>query len=610
MQESGSSRFSNSNESRHQMCIGLGFKYDVAMRRDTAALADREFDVLVIGGGSFGAAAAREATLLGLRTALIERSDFGSGASAECFKMVHGGIRYLQHADLKRLRASCHERSTFLRIAPHLVQPLPIAIPTYGKGRRGRAFLGAGACAYDLLTLDRNWGIADPARKIRRTRFLSRSELLALYPHLAAPDLSGAVLFEDGQMYNPARLVLAFVKAAVANGASACNYVEAQNYLWRDARVTGVRARDVLTGEAFDIRARLTLNAAGPWADFVNRDEAHFGAFRRAPFSRDAYFIVDRAPTSAVALAVQGLSRDKDAVLSRSNRHLFAVPWRDKTLFGVWHRHWTTPPDTAHIAPKELESWITELNTVYPALELTMDEVSFANCGLVPFGETATAQELSFGKESKLIDHRLTHRVGGLVSLIGIRFTTARADARRALCMLLQQLSERAYGDSNRSTHTPLPGGDISDFESFRAECSKSLGNLPQATVDGLARNFGTEYRAVIAPRETDEASAFTLVGRSTLLREVTYAVECEMAVSLDDVVMRRTDLAAGEHPGRAALERAAREMAQRLGWSQQRTSEEIERTEANLAWHHARSDAALALGGSDYAAQRAAGCI
>ncbi len=580
------------------------------MHRDPAELAEREFDVLVIGGGSFGAAAAREAALLGLHTALIERSDFGSGASAECFKMVHGGIRYLQHADLKRLRASCHERSTFLRIAPHLVQPLPIAIPTYGKARRGRAFLGAGACAYDLLTLDRNWDVPDPARKIRRTRFLSRSELLALYPQLAAPNLSGAVLFEDGQMYNPARLVLAFVKAAVANGASACNYLEAQDYLWRDSQVTGVRARDVLTGETLDIRARLTLNAAGPWADFINRDEVRFGAFKRAPFSRDAYFIVDRAPTSSVALAVQGSSRDKDAVLSRSNRHLFAVPWRDKTLFGVWHRHWTTPPDTAEIAPEELESWIAELNTAYPALDLTMDEVSFANCGLVPFGETATAQELSFGKESKLIDHRFTHRVGGLVSLIGIRFTTARADAQRALAMLLQQWPERLHVHSRRSTHTPVPGGDISDFESFRAQCGKSLAGLPQATVDGLVRNFGTEYRAVLAQRETGDAAAPALVGKSTLLREVRYAVEREMAVRLDDVVMRRTDLAAGEHPGHIALERVAAEMAQRLGWSQQRTGEEIERTEAILARHHARSEAPLTRGGSEHAVQRAAGCV
>jgi glycerol-3-phosphate dehydrogenase len=126
------------------------------MDRNVAALTAAEFDVLVIGGGAFGAAAAREAALRGLNTALIERADFGAGASAECFKMVHGGIRYLQHLDFPRLRASAHERSAFLRIAPHLVNPLPIAIPTFGYGRKGKAFLGAGARVYDLCTIDRS----------------------------------------------------------------------------------------------------------------------------------------------------------------------------------------------------------------------------------------------------------------------------------------------------------------------------------------------------------------------------------------------------------------------------------------------------------------------
>ena len=273
------------------------------MRRDTTALTDGKFDVLIIGGGAFGAAAARDAAARGLRTALIERNDFGGATSAECFRMVHGGIRYLQHADLPRLRASCRERSALLRLAPHLVSPLPIAIPTYGHGRRGRVFLGAGACAYDLLTLDRNLDIADSQRRIRRTRFLSRAELLNQFPHLAAPDLTGAVVFEDGQMYSPSRLVLAFVKAAIAGGATACNHCEALHFLWEGNTVRGARVVDRLTGEVFEIRAQLTLNAAGPWADYFNLDAAHFGKPQRQNFSRDACFVVNRPPTSQIGRA-------------------------------------------------------------------------------------------------------------------------------------------------------------------------------------------------------------------------------------------------------------------------------------------------------------------
>lgn len=557
------------------------------MQRNPTQLTVREYDVLVIGAGAFGAAAARDAALRGLRTALIERSDFGGATSAECFKMVHGGIRYLQHADLPRLRASSHERSALLHIAPHLVHPLPIAIPTYGHGRRGRAVLAAGATVYDLLTLDRNSGIRDHGRHIRRSRLLGRDRLLELFPHLRAPELSGAVVFEDGQMHNPARLVLAFVSSAVDAGATACNYVEASKFLWRGSTVCGVRARDRLSGEEFEVRARLTLNAAGPWADYLQNDPQRFGTSRRLPFSRDACFIVDRAPTSEYGVAVQGLSRDKDAVLGRATRHLFAVPWRDKTLIGVWHRLFPEFPDAAHVQPEEIEAWMAELNSVYPALQLSPSEVTFANCGLVPFGETATQTELSFGKESRLIDHRAVHGVAGLVSLVGIRFTTARADAARALDMLLRQLP-RAPSPVN-TARLPLVGGDIEDFAAFEAQAllTKPPG-VNDETLRALLRNHGTRYTQVLRGRD-----AHAVPDTTTLFAEIRHAIDQEMAMKLEDVVMRRTELAAGSHPGRRALEATAMEMANYLRWSDSRTREELSATERTLVRHLARATSA-----------------
>jgi glycerol-3-phosphate dehydrogenase len=569
------------------------------MQRNPVNLSDREYDVLVIGAGAFGAAAARDSALRGLRTALIERADFGGATSAECFKMVHGGIRYLQHADVPRLRASSYERSALLRIAPHLVQPLPIAIPTYGHGRQGRAFLATGATVYDLLTLDRNSGIRDRQRQIRRSRMLSRSRVLELFPHLSAAQLSGAVVFEDGQMYNPARLVLAFVSSAVDAGATACNYVEATKFLWRDSAVCGVHARDRLTGDEFDIRARLTLNAAGPWADYLQNDSQRFGVWRLLPFSRDAYFVVDRAPTSEYGVAVQGLSRDKDAVLGRSTRHLFAVPWRDKTLIGVWHALFPEFPDGAHVRPDEIETWIAELNGVYPALQLSSSEVSFAHCGLVPFGETATATELSFGKESRLVDHRSAHGVGGLVSLVGIRFTTARADAARALEMLLRQLPRAPRGVD--TARLPLAGGEIEDFGAFEAQAllTKPAG-IDAASMRALLRNHGSRHAQVLRTHDRHEDIGACIPDTTTLLVEVRHALKDEMAVKLEDVVMRRTELAAGSHPGRRALEAAAMAMAQHLRWSDSRMREELTATERTLARHLARVPSAFAMRATD----------
>jgi glycerol-3-phosphate dehydrogenase len=571
------------------------------MQRTTTALAQREYDLLIIGGGAFGAAAARDAALRGLRTVLLERNDFGAGASAECFKMVHGGIRYLQHADIPRLRASCRERSALLRIAPHLVNPLPIAIPTYGHGRSGKAFLGTGARVYDLLTFDRNRGIRDPDRKVSNTRLLSRNEVLQMFPHLQTPELSGAVVFEDGQMYNAARLVLAFVKGAQAAGADVCNYAEATRFLWSGNRVRGARVRDQLTGDEFEVRARLTLNAAGPWADYLQEDAEHFGKPQRLPFSRDAYFIVDRVPTSSHGIAIQGLSRDKDALLGRQTRHLFAAPWRDKTLIGVWHKLFPEFPDRACVQPEEIAEWMAEINSVYPTLQLRPEEVSFAHCGLVPFGATATATELSFGKESRLVDHRHSHNVQGLVSLVGIRFTMARVDAARALDLLLKQSKHAPAAPA--SDQIKLPGGEIENFASFQSDACRALPpGVSIESAQALLRNHGTHYRAVLDAGSN--ATVVNIAGSSTLTAEVRYAVSHEMAVHLDDVVMRRTDLAAGSHPGRAALLATAAEMGRLLSWSAERLHQEIATTEHHLQRHLARGSSSSAA--SDRAAPRA----
>jgi glycerol-3-phosphate dehydrogenase len=565
------------------------------MKRDLAALAAERFDILIVGAGAFGAAAAWDASLRGLRVALIDQSDFGSGASAECFKMVHGGIRYLQHADIRRLRSSCAERTAMLRIAPHLVNPLPIVIPTYGHGRQGKAFLGAGMFAYDLLTVGRNSGIADRTRRIAGTRLLSKNQILDLFPELEQRSLTGGAVFEDGQMYNTARLVLAFVKSAVNKGAIAANYTEALRFLWDGKRVCGVRAHDRVGANEFDIRAKLVLNAAGPWADYLLQDADYFPGYRRGHFSRDACFLVDRKPQSAYALAVPGWSKDSDAVVSRAARHLFAVPWRECMLIGVWHRLFAGRPDTAQVDEAEIESWMAEMNASYPALRLTRADVIYANCGLVPFGDGRTAAgELSFGKESRYIDHR-AHGVEGLVSLIGIRYTTARGDSAKALDLLLQQMP----GAPGRAPteRIPLSGGDISDFKDLQVTARREVGReISSRTLEAWLRNHGADYSSLAKLAEAP-GQADTLNGTDTVMAEVTHAVAREMAIHLDDVVLRRTNMGSGSHPGEPAVAAVAERMQDLLGWTEAQRREQTAATMGVLQHHRAAVPRTIAQG-------------
>lgn len=556
--------------------VGTGIGYDrlveqtYGISRDIRRLGNEAFDVLVVGGGASGAATAREAALRGFSTALIEREDFSAGASAHCFKVVHGGIRYVQHADVRRLRASCFERAVLLRIAPHLVSPLPFVIPTYGRGKSSRWFLGAGMLLYDALSADLNRHVADPARRVRGTRFLSRGETLELFPDIGVDSLTGAAIFEDGQMYNPPRLVLAFVGAASELGAAVGNYVEAERLLTEGTRITGVQAVDRLSGERFEIRARLVINAAGPWAEGLLQP----GHGQPGTYSRDACFMVDRKFETPMALAVQGRARDSDALLARNSRHLFLVPWRNRTLVGVWHAIVPRDPDAVGLPRNELRQFIDEFNTCYPNLQLQESEVRRADFGLVPFGEASSQQGgLSFGKQSRLIDHR-QYGQAGLISLISVRYTVARRDAVEALDVAAAQLDTRRSGGD--STVAPLTGGDIPDFESAaRAFQARRPPWLTVESSDGMLRNYGTHAVRILdlAEREPELGRCFT--NSHVSLAEAIYAVRAETAQRMGDIVFRRTELGTGGHPGTAALDELQALLRAELGWSEQRSAAE-----------------------------------
>jgi glycerol-3-phosphate dehydrogenase len=550
-------------------------------------LSGREFDILVVGGGAAGAAAAREACLRGFRTALIEREDFGGATSAHCFKVVHGGIRYLQHADLKRMRASCRERAIFLRIAPHLVAPLSFAVPTFGRGKGSKWFLGTGMRVYDTLTRDCNAHVLDPARRIRACRFLGRQEVLRLFPQIDTDGLTGAAVFEDGQMYNPPRLVLAFVLAAQELGATVANHAEAECFLFDGARVVGVAARDRLSGAPFEIRARMVINAAGPWAEGLLRPADKTGV-PPGTYSRDACLVVARRPGSDLALALQGRTKDADALLARSARHLFLVPWRQSTLVGVWHSVVARNPDAVNLSRQELREFIAEINASCPALGLDESEVTLVGFGLVPFGDAARqgGGALSFGKQSRLIDHRRDSGIAGLISLISVRYTVARMDAAAALELAGEQLERRAGGAA--SSLQALPGGDIESFSAFLADFSRARPHwLPASACEALARNYGSRATAILALGEREPTLQRCLPDSEVTHAEVVHAVREEMAQRMVDVVFRRTDLGTAGHPGERALDDLQVLLQRELAWSVQRTAEERAAVMSHLNRYH-----------------------
>ena len=556
------------------------------MRRDLRALADSHFDLVVIGGGVFGAAAAWEAVQRGLSVALIERADFASYTSANSYKVVHGGIRYIQHGDVYRIRQSAGERSAFLRIAPHLVRPLPIAIPTYGYGMKGKAALRVGVGAYDLLTVDRNRGIDDPERRIPFGKGLSKRDTLDLFPNLQAGGLTGSVIFNDGQMLNPPRLVLAFVQSAVEAGAVAANYVEATGLIRDGDKVTGVLATDVFSDADFAIKAKIVLNAAGPYAEgFVNKalNKARLDA--AGVYSRDACFVINRRLFDHdVALAAQGQTHDPDAVISRGNRHLFIAPWRDYTLIGTWHVVWKKDPAAIRVEDDELQSFLDEVQAGYPGLDLTLDDVGIWNCGLVPFGENEEgATHLRYGHRSSLIDHGKENGAENLLTLIGVRFTTGRYEAQKAIDTIAERLG--AGRGASRTSSTPLKGGDLpSGIEAAHRQAVRDHSeHCSPEVLRSLLHHYGSDLDEVLKGVDGKPDLLSPVGGRDVIPAQAVHAVRREMAHTLGDVVFRRTDLATGAYPGEAVLRHIAGTVAPMLGWDKAAIDAEIDTIKARF---------------------------
>jgi glycerol-3-phosphate dehydrogenase len=534
--------------------------------RDFKILQQEAFDLLISGAGIFGACAAWEAALRGYKVALIEREDFSSGVSANSYKIIHGGIRYIQHLDIPRVRSSCHERSTLLRIAPHLVHPLPIAIPTYGYGMSGKPILAAGMYLYDLLTADRNRGITDPQRKIPWSRMMSRQEVLENFPGLKTKGLTGAVVFSDAQMYNPPRLVLGFVQSAISRGAVVNNHVSLEGYRRSGNRIEAARVKDQLSGETFEIRAKAYLNATGPWSDKLLDDDRDTADVLPGIYSRDTCFVVKRQFGHDLSVALMAQTKDPDAFLSRPARHVFVVPWRQYSLIGTWHKVVNPSPDDVGLDGSEIDAFIDEVRAAYPSLSISRDDVTMCNWGLVPFGEEQKDKtNLSYGKRSIVVDHATTGGPENLVSLVGIRYTMGRGDAAIAMRALARKLGDRQ--PTPATDEIPIHGGDVADIGKLIAQLTEMLPeHIDPSVAESLARNYGSVAPSLVSKSRPEHLR--TLGSGHVLEAEVIHAVRNEMAMTLGDVVFRRTDLASGGMPDAAALDRCVELVAQELGLS------------------------------------------
>jgi glycerol-3-phosphate dehydrogenase len=536
------------------------------MVRDLRRLADSRFDLIVVGAGFYGAVAAWDATLRGLSVAVIDKGDFGGATSFNNLKTLHGGLRSLQSLNFRQMRLFIRERRALARVAPHLVRPLPFVVPTFRHPVRSRLAMRVALIMNDLVSSDRHQGLSDPALQLPPSCVVSREECLRLNPLIDRQGVTGGAIWHDYQMHNTDRMTLAFVQSAAERGAAAANYVEATALLRDGARVAGVTGRDVLSAETFDLRGEVVLNATGPWAA---RFLDHLGGRHTTPalrLSRAMNIVTREIPVS------QGCGG------RAGDRYLFLAPWRNVTLVGTSHDVHEGDPDALTVTRGDLEAFLADVREAFPQANLTAADVRLVHRGLLPM-VAGRDHDVRLLRESAVVDH-MRDGFKGLVSMFGVRYTTARDTAARAVDIAFRQRGRQP--PPCRTDHTPVFGGAIENKDNFlNAVLLRDIDGVPTEMLRRLALSYGTLYDAVLHLLREDPTLALPL-GRDCPVSgaEILYAVRHESAVRLSDAVIRRTEAGSAGHPGTDAIERAGAVMRQALGWDEQRLRSEIAEVE------------------------------
>jgi glycerol-3-phosphate dehydrogenase len=528
------------------------------MIRDLDRLTGHTFDVLVVGGGIYGLTIAYDAAQRGLSVALIERNDFGSGSTFNHLRTIHGGLRYLQSLDIARARESIRERRTTARIAPQTVRPLPFAVPLYRSLMRGKMAMRAGFLLDRLIAMDRNSGVL-ASHRLPGGRVVSRADAAQRFPGLKRQGLTGAAVFYDYVTTEPDRFTFSFALAAAELGAVLANHVEAIAPLLEGTRVTGVTARDTLGTRTIEIAARLTVNATGGRVDGLLKP---LGITSGVPMLK-AMNLVTRRDAGDGALGGR----------SPSGRNLFLVPWRGRALFGTWESDRACDPDDTTAPERDVAAFISELNQAFPALDLTLADVTLVHRGVVP--AVVHGDRLGLQGHEQVRDHA-TDGFEGLLSVAGTKFTTARGVAERVTNSAMIKLKQKPV--PCRTASTPLPGGSLRDIGQTIADARREFDDgLPTDTIPHLIAAYGSRYRDVIEIAATrPELRTRIALDSPVIGAELVLAARREMAVTLADAVIRRTPLGALGHPGGDALAAAAAIVGDELGWPDERRREEI----------------------------------
>jgi len=534
----------------------------------------RTYDVVVIGGGVVGAGIARDAALRGLGTALFEKADYAAGTSSKSSKLVHGGLRYLEHGEIGLVFESVSERRVQTRVAPHLVRPMPFLIPIYRGAKTGLELMNFGLWIYDSLALFR-------APKLHRT-FRGARAALALEPQLRPEGLRGALEYYDCAT-DDARLVLENAIDARMLGADCHTYTEATGFeRGAGGRITGVRVRDRFSGEEWTAACKVAILAAGAWTDEMIR---RFEIPMDRPLLRRTKGVHVVVPRERLPLA-----RAITLISPVDQRVMFAIPWRERTVLGTTDTDFTGSADEVVADAADVQYLCDSGNGYFPGANLTPDDVISTWAGLRPLiAAPPNVDESEISRE-----HEVFTRGDGLVIIAGGKLTTYRRMARETVSRalgLLDRLGEPVDARRTTTKDRPLPGAeglDKPDLEGVAAVGRRLMDEhgLDADTATHLCGVYGTRAPVIAQRIAADRSLGERLDAELPYVwAEIEFAARHDLARTVEDVLARRVPvMLVSRDQGLGVCERVADVLAGVLGWDAPRRAQMLGEYRAEVA--------------------------
>ena len=529
------------------------------MERDFEKLGQDTFDLLIIGGGITGATLAWDATLRGLKVALVDKGDFAVATTSATSKLIHGGLRYLKNGEVGLVRESLRERRILQQIAPHLVYPIPFLMPTYKKGGNKRWMIKAGMMVYDTLSYDRN-KLDDPERRIPGHCMLPPKKVLEEEPLVVGEGLTGGAVYYDCRC-EPERLCLEFILGAAGQGAVAVNYAEVTGLVRSNQAVEGAEVRDRLGGGCCQVRARMVANVAGPWADSI---DVLSGAEDEIALRRSKGIHIITRPL---------VRRHAVVAMTSQGRHSFLIPWRGHCLIGTTDTEYKGQPDELSVLDADVNGFLAEINGAFPSAGLKPEDVLYRYVGVRPLVEQES-EVYNASRKYEIVDH---HKKGptGYITALGGKYTTSRNLASQATDKILARLGKPKTACSTQDQL--LPGGVPGTFSEYERQSCAQGGNLiDKDALRNLIWTYGARHTQVLDLVKQDASLGQRIrEDRLEILAEVAFSIQNEMALTLCDVLTRRTGIGTLGHPGDEVLEKTADLAARLLGWDSERVASE-----------------------------------